>query len=89
MIHLLATTPYVPFFNSVQAIWPEAGDYWLWAVIPLAFAISLVYKGTKVTHVRELPWAATKLTTIVLFVMTLTAGALYGLVYAVNHHWFG
>lgn len=82
---LPAIADYTPFLNSLQALWPNISAYWLWSIIPLVIAICIVYKGTKLDDLRQLPWAACKLTIIVLFVMVLGAAGLYGLVYAVHH----
>lgn len=82
---LLTAADYTPFVNSLQAVWPNISAYWLWSIIPLVIAICIVYKGTKVEDLRQLPWAAGKLTLIVLFVMVIGAAGLYGLVWAVHH----
>ena len=73
------------FINSLQVLWPRADNYQPWAVVPLVAAISVVYKGTKLPNLRQLPWAATKLTIQILVVMVVASVLLFGLVYAVNH----
>lgn len=82
MSHLLATL----FINSLQALWPRADNYQPWAVVPLVAAISIVYKGTKLPDLHDLPWAATKLTLQILVVMVVAAVLLFGLVYTINHY---
>lgn len=89
LVILLAAGDYTPLINSLQSLWPAAGDYTLWAVLPLVIAISIVYKATKVRELRDLPRAAAKLSGLVLISMGLAAAGLYGLVWALNHYWFG
>lgn len=74
------------FIHSLQHLWPEAENYYLWGVVPLVIAISIVYKGTKVTKVRELPLEATKLAIQILVVMVLAAVLLYGVVETINRY---
>jgi hypothetical protein len=87
MVPLLAD--YTPLIDSLQALWPNSGDYTLWALVPLTVAISIVYKATKLDDLRELPAATLRLSLTILVSMALAAVALYGIVWSVTHHWFG
>lgn len=70
---------YRPFIDSIQAIAPNITAYWLLLLLPLVVAIALVYKGTKVYSVRELPWAAAKMSFQIVLYMTLAAAGLWGI----------
>jgi len=76
--HALA---YTPFIDSLQATWPDASAYWMWLLAPLVIAISLVYRGTKVRHLADLPKAASWLALQIVLVMAGAAAALYGIHY--------
>ncbi len=73
MIHLCA---FVPMYDPITAIFPELSAYWLWFSIPLALAISVVYKGTRVEKLKTLPGEAAIMTAQLLFVMVLAAAVL-------------
>lgn len=76
---MITLAEYRPFIDSIQAIAPNITAYWLWLLLPLVAAIALVYKGTKVHSVRELPWAATKMSLQIVFYMALAAVGLWAL----------
>ena len=78
MIHLLAFTPLI---DPLPALYPGLDDYWLWFVIPLVIAITLVYKGTRVANIRRLPAEAAILATQILVSMVVASVALYALTY--------
>ena len=76
--HLLAFTPLI---DPLPALYPGLDDYWLWFVIPLVIAISIVYKGTRVATVSRLPKEAATLSAQILISMVLASIALYALTY--------
>lgn len=80
--HLLA---YRPFIDSLEPLLPDAYRYWLWLVVPLVVAISIVYKGMKVAKLGRLPWEATKMSVQIIVAMGLAAVALYYLHDAAIH----
>lgn len=76
---MMLAAHYRPFIDSIQAIAPDITSYWLWLLLPLVVAIAVVYKGTKVHKVSELPWAATKMSLQIVFYMALAAVGLWGM----------
>jgi hypothetical protein len=76
--HILAFTPLV---DPLPALYPNLDDYWLWFVIPLVIAISVVYKGTRVYRVRRLPAEAAMMAAQILILMVVASVALYALTY--------
>ena len=70
---------YRPFIDSIQAVAPDITAYWLWLLLPLVIAVAVVYKGTKVHAMRELPWAAAKMSLQIVFYMGLAAAGLWAL----------
>ena len=48
--HALA---YTPFLNPLP-VW----DYWYLLILPLAAAVSVVYKSIKLERMRDVPWQA-------------------------------
>jgi len=82
MMMLLA---YRPFIDPVETLAHNSSEYWLWLLIPLVIAISVVYRGTKVRELRELPIAAAKLSFQILVIMAGLAVGLYGLYFFVIH----
>lgn len=82
MIDPLAALPaaalaYRPFFQPL-GVW----DYWIWLLLPLSFAISLVYKSVRVDSMRRVPLEAVRLTLWIITVMAAAAVALLLLVKA-------
>ncbi len=53
MTLLLAYAYNRPFLQPLP-VW----DYWPALLVPLLLAVAIVYKSTKVTHLKELPWAS-------------------------------
>ncbi len=53
----------------------------MWLLVPLVVAISVVYRGTKVKRLAELPKSAGWLAVQIIVVMVVAAGALYGIHY--------
>lgn len=70
MISLLAFTP---FYDPLPALFPGMSDYWLWLVVPLVVAVSVVYKCTRLEDLRKLPQQAGIMSLQVLVVMVLCA----------------
>lgn len=48
-------------------------DYWLWLVVPLVLAISVVYKGTRVDRLNKLPREAAVMSAQILLLMIVGA----------------
>jgi len=71
--HLLAFTL---LYDPITAIYPGLSAYWLWLVLPLAAAISVVYKGTRVEHLKDLTLQAGIMTVQLILVMVLAAALL-------------
>ena len=71
---------YTPFLQPLK-IW----DYWLWLLIPLCFAVSLVYKSVRVEPVIRIPVEAAKATFWILLGMGAAAAGLWLVVYFVGH----
>jgi hypothetical protein len=69
-LNLLAFTP---LYDPLPALYPQMSDYWLWCVIPLVLAISIVYKATRLENLRNLPREATIMTAQMLIVMVVAA----------------
>ena len=78
LVHLLAFTPLV---DPLTALYPRLDDYWLWFVIPLVLAISIVYKGTRVATVKRLPAEASLMAAQILLLLLVASIALYGLTF--------
>jgi hypothetical protein len=64
---------FIPFYDPLPALFPNLDEYWLWLVVPLVVAISLVYKGTRIEHLRRLPWEATIMSVQILMLMVVAA----------------
>ena len=79
MIPLLHTLAFTPLFDPISALYPNMDEYWLFLVIPLLIAISIVYKGTRIQHLHTLPREAIIMTTQIIVLMTVAATALWGL----------
>jgi hypothetical protein len=70
MMHLLAFTP---LYDPLSALYPALNEYWLWMAAPLVLAISVVYKCTRITELRNLPKDAAIMSVQILLVMGLAA----------------
>jgi hypothetical protein len=71
-LHVLA---YRPFLEPLK-VW----DYWPWLIVPLCFAVSLVYKCVRVSDVRRAPLEAVIATFWILAGMAAAAAGLLLLV---------
>jgi hypothetical protein len=67
---------FTPFFDPLPALYPGMDEYWLFLVIPLVIAISVVYKGTRMKDLRGLPRDATVMSVQILVTMVFAAAAL-------------
>jgi hypothetical protein len=78
MTHLLAYTPFV----HPAPLW----DYWYLLIVPLATAVSVVYKTIKCRHVHQIPKEAAILT---LWIIAAMIGVALGvwLVYMIFVQW--
>lgn len=70
--HLLA----VRLFLEPLKVW----DYWPWLLLPLCFAVSVVYKSVRVESMKAVPLEATKTSAWIIAGMAIAAGALLLLV---------
>lgn len=66
---------YAPFLHPLP-VW----DYWVWLLLPLCFAVAVVYKSVRVDAMRRVPAEATKFTVWIVVGMAVAAGALLLLV---------
>ena len=73
---------FTPFFDPLPALFPGLDEYWLFLVIPLVVAISLVYKATRMKELRGLPKEAAIMSTQILVMMVVAAAVLGGLYWA-------
>ncbi len=62
---------FTPLYDPLYALFPWMSDYWLWMVVPLVLAISVVYKGTRVTTLKSLPKDAAIMSAQIVVVMAL------------------
>ena len=69
---------FTPLIDPLTALFPGMDNYWLLLVVPLVIGICIVYKGTRIRDVRDLPKAATIMSVQVLLVMTVAAFVVYG-----------
>ena len=65
---------YRPFLDPM-----DLHDQWLWLLIPLVVAISLVYKTLKLQSLEKLAADTTRLTLTILAVTAVAAAACWGL----------
>lgn len=87
MIHVLPRVlAYTPFISPLDTAVPHLTRYWLWFLFPLVAVISVVYKATKVGHLRDLPRAAISMAIQITFFMALIAAGLYLATWIAIHH---
>ena len=73
---LAAALPaYRPFMQPLP-VW----DYWVWLLLPLSLAISVVYKSVRIDSMRRVPLEALRLAVWIVTVMAAAAVALLLLV---------
>jgi hypothetical protein len=68
---------FIPLYDPLFALYPHLSEYWLWLVIPLVIAISVVYKCTRVADLRHLPRDAAIMSAQIVVVMAFAAVLLY------------
>jgi hypothetical protein len=73
---------FTPLYDPLPAIIPDMSNGWLWLVVPLLLAISIIYKGTRLDDLRKLPGQSFIMTFQILLVMGAAAVLLDGL------YWF-
>ncbi|HVS71581.1 MAG TPA: hypothetical protein VHQ47_10030 [Phycisphaerae bacterium] len=76
---------FTPFVDPLSALLPHMDGYWLWLVIPLVVAISVIYKGTRLDNLRRLPGQVFIMSFQILVVM-VAAAFLLDLFYALMVH---
>ena len=72
-----AALAFRPFLQPLP-VW----DYWPWLLLPLTFAISVVYKSVRAESMRQVPLDAIRLTLWIVTAMAAAAAALMLLVRA-------
>ncbi len=73
---ILPLLAFTLFYDPVTALYPNMDEYWLWLVVPLVIAVSLVYKCTRISSLRDLPRDIAIMSTQILIVMVIGAGLL-------------
>jgi hypothetical protein len=68
---------WTPFLDPIP-VW--ADSVWPWLLLPLAVAVSIVYKSIKCRSVRQVPREATVITVWIILGMIAAAVALAGVV---------
>jgi hypothetical protein len=64
---------FTPLLDPLPSLYPGMSDQWLWLVIPLVIAISIVYKCTRIESLRALPREAAIMSVQIVVVMVLAA----------------
>ena len=64
---------FTPLYDPLFALYPHLADNWLWMVLPLVIAISVVYKCTRVKTLKDLPRDAGVMCAQILVVMAFAA----------------
>ncbi len=77
---------FTPFIDPISALFPEMHAYWLWLVVPLVIAISLIYRTTRHSDLKSLPRAVTLMSCQILLVM-VAAAVLLTLLYTGLSRW--
>ena len=67
---------FTPLYDPITSIYTGIDDYWLWLVIPLVIAIAIVYKGTRIEKLKQLPLAVGILSFEIILGMAFAALAL-------------
>ena len=73
MLGIVSMLAFVPLYDPLPAIYPGLSDHWLWTVLPLAVAISVVYKTTRLEKLADLPRETAIMTAQLLLVMLFAA----------------
>lgn len=78
---MISPLAWKPFLDPIP-IWSNAA--WPWLLIPLALAVSIVYKSIKCRTMRQVPREATVITLTIILGMIAAAVALAGVVRALE-----
>ncbi len=78
MMSILAYT----LFITPLPVW----DYWVWLIIPLCTAVSVVYKTIKCQHVRQIPKEAAGITLWIIAAMIGVAAGVW-IIYMIFVQW--
>jgi len=73
----MITLAFTPLYDPLPALFPGLSDQWLFLVIPLVIAISIVYKCTRVSSLKALPRDAAIMSAQIMVVMGFAAVVLY------------
>lgn len=69
----MSVLSFTPLYAPLFALYPHMADNWLWMVLPLVIAISVVYKCTRVETLKALPKDAAIMCAQILVVMAFAA----------------
>lgn len=72
---------YTPLLDPLTALYPGLSDYWLWLLVPLVIAISVIYKAIRVHKLGDLPKESLRMSIEIFVFMAIAAFAVAGL------HW--
>jgi hypothetical protein len=81
-----ALLAYRPFIDTLENGIHGADAIQIYLVIPLVIGISIIYKGTKVANLRDLPRHAAIMTGQIFVVLIIAAIALYGISMLIVHN---
>ncbi|HVX84554.1 MAG TPA: hypothetical protein VH253_07035 [Phycisphaerae bacterium] len=76
---------FTPLIDPLTALFPHMDSFWLWLVVPLVIAISIIYKGTRMENLRKLPSHVFIMSFQILIVM-IAAAILLDLFYSLMTH---
>ena len=79
---------FTPFYDPLPALYPGMSEQWLWLVIPLVVAISVVYKCTRIKELKTLPRDAAIMSGELIAVM-IVAGLVLAAGYWAYLHYVG
>lgn len=78
---MIVAPAWTPFLDPV-AIWSNA--VWPWLIVPLAAAVSIVYKSIKCRRMSQVPREAAVIFSLILVGMVSAAVVLAGIVQAIE-----
>ncbi len=76
------TAPLATLFLHPLPLW----DYWVWLIVPLCAAVSVVYKTIKCQHVHQIPREAVGITLWIIAAMIGVAAGVW-LLYMIFVQW--
>ncbi|HVT80273.1 MAG TPA: hypothetical protein VHM90_06405 [Phycisphaerae bacterium] len=77
---------FVPFYDPLPALYPGMSEQWLWLVLPLVIAISVVYKCTRINELKNLARDSAIMIGELIAVMALAAFVLAAGYWAYLHY---